>query len=263
MLGCMNRSSAASASPSPGAAPRISRQRSSAFAGSPSGPSSSARSGAAPRRAGVAPRRLRRQGQAPLEDVEPVAVPPLLVVEARQRLERAGILGVLVEDADAGGDGLLDVADVALEQARDLAPQLLARARVAGEVDALAQHLDALAVLRAGLEDPLEGVDRLAVLRSRSPGSTAASPPPPSVSPSDFSSSPAMRNSSALRVVGGLGPARLLAQDLDQRRDVAGLGVQGLERRRRRLPSSGFSASRFRTSFQASMAARRLPRRPP
>ena len=161
-------------------------------------------------------------------------MPPLLVVEARQRVERAGVLGVLVEDADAGGDGLVDVADVALEQVRDLAPQLLARARVAREIDAPAQHLDALAVVRAGLEDALEPVDRLAVLgvdvedraqrRHRRRGVAQR-----------LLLEPGDAEQQRLALVGVVGPARLLAQDLDQRRDVAGLGVQRLERGRRRL----------------------------
>ena len=125
--GARKRSSAASASGSAGAASSTSRQRPSASAGSPSGPSSSAaiwRSSADPFGASV----RRRQRQPPLEDLQPVAVAPLLLVEPRQRLQRRIVLRVLVQDADARGDRLVDVADVAFEQARDPPPQLLARA---------------------------------------------------------------------------------------------------------------------------------------
>ena len=138
------------------------------------------------------------QGQASLEDVDAIAVAALLFVEAPQHLERVGIFGVLVEDADAGGNGLLHVADIALEQVGDSPPQLLPGGRVAGEVDPLAQDLHALTVLRAGFENPVEDVDRLAILGSISKMArsvvTAAS-----VSPRDFSSRPAIRNRIALR----------------------------------------------------------------
>ena len=90
---------------------------------------------------------------------------PLLLVEARQRLERLIVLGVLVEDADAGRDGLVDVADVSFEQPRHPPPQLLPSRRVARQLDPLAQDLDPLAVLRARLEDLIEGVDRRPLLR--------------------------------------------------------------------------------------------------
>ena len=54
-----------------------------------------------------------------------------------------------------------------------------------------------------------------------------------SVSPSDFSSSPAMRNRSFFRAA-AVGPARLQLQRLDQVGDVVGLGVERLQRRRGR-----------------------------
>ena len=87
-------------------------------------------------------------------------------------------------------------------------------------------------MLRAGLEDPLQRVDRVAVLgvdlqdraqrghRGRGVAQRLL------LEPGDA-------EQQRLALVGAVGPARLLAQDLDQRGHVAGLGVQGLERRRR------------------------------
>ena len=175
--------------------------------------------------------------QAALEDLQPLAVTPLLLVEPRQRLQRLVVLRALVEDADARRDRLVDVADVALEQARDLTPQLLARRRVAGQVDPLAHHLDALPVLRARLEDVIQRVDRRPLLRidlqDRAQRRDRAV---------DVAQRLLLQLGDAeqdlLAVLGRRRPPHLHAEDLHQAGDVARLGVQLLQRgrgRRRRV----------------------------
>jgi hypothetical protein len=213
--------------------------------------------------------RRARQPQAPFEDVEAIAVASLLLVEPGQRLEGVLVLGVLVEDADARGDRLLDVAHVALEQAGHAPPELLARARVRGEVDALAQDLHARAVLRARLEDPLEGVDRLAllgiVLQDAAQGGDRLVGVAERLLPRGRRCGTAavcgVLTCLGLRPRRDVGPARLHLQDLHQRRDVAGLA-------RYSAPAPPPGARRLHAvdvevqdQLPGSMAARRFPSR--
>ena len=221
----------------PGAASSTSRQRPSASAGSPSGPSSSAaicRSSAT--RFG---RASARERQPALQDLQALAVAPLLLVEPRQRLQRLVVLRVLVEDADAGGDRLVDVADVALEQARDrrhsswravASPAMSMRLRsISTRWRCCDAGLEDAARARRSRRAPAGSISRI----DRSVATAA------SVSVSDFSCSSAMRNRIFLRVGARRRPAHLHREDLHQPGDVAGLGVQPLQRGRRRRGGVG------------------------
>ena len=185
------------------------------------------------RRRRPAPAPLAAERQPPLQDLQAVAVASLLLVEPRQGLQRLIVLGALVEDADTGRDGLVDVAHVALEQARHPPPQLLAGAGIVGQIDPLAQDLHPLAMLRSRLEDPIQRVDRLPLLRIALQDRAQRGDRRLRVAERFLlEAGDPVEDLLPLRRPGR--PARLEGQDLDQARHVARLGVERLERRRRR-----------------------------